>query len=365
MGKFSVITPYGGVMDWTRQGSSALAIVAAVTFGISGATAAVAAPSPDPVIASGALLATPRSADGSFVGGVTVVDDRSVTLAVYSAAMGRDIPVEVQRPADTSAARPTLYLLNGAGGGEDTATWKARSDALPYLAEKNINVVTPIGGRWSYYTDWIADDPMLGRNKWKTFLTEELPPLIDAGLGTNSVNAIAGISMAGTSVLQLPIAAPGLYRSAAAYSGCAQISDPVGYNLVKTVVSAGGGNVDNLYGPEGDPRWAANDPFLHAEQLRGVGLFISDGSGLPGRYDFLDGPDTLPGVGGLVNQITVGGTIEAATNYCSHNMQGELNRLGIPAIYDFTPTGTHSWGYWQDALKRSWPVLAQGLGLPE
>ena len=27
-------------------------------------------------------------------------------------------------------------------------------------------------------------------------------------------------------------------------------------------------------------------------------------------------------------------------------------------------TGTHSWGYWEDALLVSWPVLAHGLGLP-
>ncbi|MFB8281363.1 hypothetical protein ACFC77_37925 [Nocardia colli] len=86
--------------------------------------------------------------------------------------------------------------------------------------------------------------------------------------------------------------------------------------------------------------------------------------GLPGPNDTLDGPFSLPGVGGLANQLTVGGVIEAATNCCTHNLQSRLNSLGIPATYDFTPTGTHSWGYWYDALVRSWPVLARGVGLP-
>ena len=73
-----------------------------------------------------------------------------------------------------------------------------------------MNVVTPIGGAFSYYTDWLRDDPVLGRNKWTTFFTKELPPLIDKQFGTTKVNAIAGISMAGTSVLNLAINAPRL-----------------------------------------------------------------------------------------------------------------------------------------------------------
>ncbi len=28
------------------------------------------------------------------------------------------------------------------------------------------NVVTPVGGASSYYTDWVRDDAALGRNRW-------------------------------------------------------------------------------------------------------------------------------------------------------------------------------------------------------
>ncbi len=264
------------------------------------------------------------------------------------------------------APRPTLYLLNGAGGGEDTATWKHNTDALAFLATKNVNVVQVIGGAWSYYTDWRAPDPVLGVNKWKTFFTEELPPLLDTALGANGINAIAGLSTSGTSVLALPIAKPGLYRAVAAYSGCAQISDPAGYAFVNLAVHDwGGGNTVNMYGPQDDPMWAANDPYVHADQLRGLELFISSGTGIPGKYDALDGPYALPGIGGLLNQIAVGGVIEAAVDWCSHNLRARLDQLGIPATYDFPPAGTHSWGYWQDALHQSWPVLAKGLELAD
>ncbi|MGV9411738.1 alpha/beta hydrolase [Nocardia sp. NPDC003693] len=335
-------------------GGAAMALAATVLLPIAAGTAAAAPAPPTAEV----------SANGSRIVSTTSIDDRTLRLQVYSASMDKNIEVDVQRAADTSAPRPVLYLLNGAGGGEDTATWQKQTDALNFLRDKDVEVVQPIGGAFSYYTDWRAEDPNLGVNKWKTFLTRELPPLIDGALNTNGRNAIAGLSMAGTSVLQLPIAAPGLYRSVAAYSGCAQISDPLGYNFVNLVVAAGGGNTMNMYGPRDDPMWAENDPYVHADRLRGLDLYISSGTGLPGPWDTLDGPHTLPGVGGLVNQTTLGGALEAATNYCTRNMQVKLDQLGIPATFDFPPYGTHSWGYWQDELKKSWPVLASGLGLP-
>ncbi|MFJ4654972.1 alpha/beta hydrolase [Nocardia sp. NPDC088792] len=327
--------------------------------------AAHADDSADPIIRSGTLLADPVAPDGSKIVSVKPIDDRHLTLEVYSAAMDKNVRVDVQRPADTSQPRPVLYLINGADGGVGTANWEDKSpDTLKWLADKDVNVVQIIGGAWSYYTDWRAPDPVLGVNKWKTFFTEEIPPLVDAGLGTNGRNAIAGLSTSGTSVLNLAIAKPELYGAVAAYSGCAQTSDYLGQQFVHVVVGKGGGDVENMYGPDNDPLWVENDPYVNADKLRGVGLYISSGSGLPGAHDTLDGPYTLPGTGGLANQLVVGGVIEAAVNYCSHNLANKLNSLNIPATYDFEPTGTHSWGYWHDQLPKSWPVLAQGLGLP-
>ncbi|MGW5385557.1 alpha/beta hydrolase [Nocardia sp. NPDC003963] len=327
--------------------------------GLGGSTAGA-----DPIIESKTLLADPTAPDGSRIVKAEYKDDRSLRLYVNSVAMDKDIIVDVQRPADASEPRPTLYLLNGAGGGEDSASWQAQTNTLEFLSDKNVNVIQPIGGSWSYYTDWIKDDPALGRNKWKTFFTEELPPLVDGALGTNGVNAIAGLSTSGTTVLALPIAKPGLYKAAAAYSGCAQTSDPVGSEFVKLTVNTwGGGNTDNMWGPQGSPEWAANDPYVHAEGLRGLGLYVSTGNGLPGQWDTLNGPHTLPGAYGLANQVLVGGVIEAGTNYCTHNLKTRLDSLGIPATFNFRDSGTHSWGYWEDEFKVSWPVLAGGLGI--
>ncbi|MVU83774.1 esterase family protein [Nocardia sp. ET3-3] len=280
--------------------------------------------------------------------------------------MGKTVHLDVLRPADTSRPRPTLYLFNGTNAGLDVKAWKTQvPEVFDFLGSKDINVVVPVGGLASYYTDWRAPDPVLGVNKWKTFFTEELPPLIDAALNTNGVNAIAAVSMSATPALNLAIAKPGLFRAAATYSGCVQTSDPVGQSFARIVVASEGGDATNMYGPPGDPLWAENDPYLHAEQLRGLELFISSGNGLPGQYDVVDGRFAEdPGVAGFVVDEVYNGTIEAATGYCTRNLAARLAELGIPATVDLPPNGTHSWGVFRDELYKSWPVLAKGLGLP-
>ncbi|MEV3975254.1 alpha/beta hydrolase family protein, partial [Streptomyces sp. NPDC050698] len=246
---------------------------------------------------------------------------RIATIKVYSPSMGRDIPLEVILPADGSEPRPTLYLLNGAGGGEDRATWQRQTDVNEFFADKNVNVVTPLEGAFSYYTDWVNDDPSLGRQKWQTFLTQELPPVIDAEFNTNGVQSISAISMTATSVLNLAIAAPGLYKGVGAYSGCAETSTPVGQSSIELVVGMrGDADVTNMWGPLDGQGWIDNDPVVNAEKLRGTELFISTGSGLPGPHDTLNNEAINGQVGTLANQVIVGGVIEAAVNYCTHNL---------------------------------------------
>lgn len=193
------------------------------------------------VVFTFAVPAVPAvAAPAPHVDRIEQVDDRNSDMYVYSPSMGRNIPLQVIEPADTSVPRPTLYLLNGAGGGEDGANWLNQTKILDFLADKNVNVVIPAEGMFTYYTDWIEEDPVVGVAKWQTFLTEELPPVIDDALGATGVNAIAGLSMAATSVLSLAIHAPDLYRGVASYSGCAQTSDPLGQAYLRSVIEGMG-----------------------------------------------------------------------------------------------------------------------------
>ncbi|MFE6864642.1 alpha/beta hydrolase [Nocardia sp. NPDC057668] len=326
---------------WALLASSCL--TAALAFAVPAAVPAVAA-------------ADPTAAE---VVRIDKAGPRQQVMHVFSPSMGRTITLQVLLPFDNSEPRPTLYLLNGAGGGTGMATWYRQTDVVQFFANKNVNVVTPVDGSFSYYTDWQRDDPALGRHKWTTFLTSELPPVLDAALGASGANAIAGVSMSASSALNLAIAAPEVYRAVASYSGCASTSDQLGREYVELVLERGDADARNMWGEDNDPAWLANDALVNAERLRGKTLYISSSTGLPGPAD------TLDMVGGqaftLANQIILGGAIEAATNQCTVRLADKLAALAIPATVEFRPTGTHSWKYWEDALHRSWPVLEEAL----
>ncbi|MEV0247159.1 alpha/beta hydrolase family protein [Nocardia sp. NPDC050712] len=310
----------------------------------------------------GVAMAEPA---GARVVSVEGPEGTQQTVQVFSPAMGRAIPIQVLRAANRSAPRPTLYLLNGSGGGPNGSGWDAQTDVIQFLQAKDVNVVTPVGGANSYYTDWIREDAKLGFNRWQTFLNEELPPVIEQFLGANDNRSLAGVSMSGTSVLNLAIAKPGFWKSVASYSGCAQTSDPIGHEFVRITVEnwGGGQSVENMWGPASDPRWRANDPLVNAEGLRGTAVYLTTGSGIPGApHDTPADARVQDGRIPLPIQIAFGGPIEAAIRYCTINLTDRLNELGIPVTLEDRPTGTHSWGYWEDDLKVSWPFLATTLG---
>ncbi|NUS43036.1 MAG: esterase family protein [Mycobacteriaceae bacterium] len=315
-----------------------------------------------PCGAAGVVAAAPMPAG---VVSVAAVNDRQQNVMVFSPAMNRPILIQVIRAADRSRSRPTMYLLNGSGGGPNDSGWDAQTDAVSFLRGKDINVVTPVGGANSYYTDWVADDPVLGHNKWQTFLNEELPPVIEKFLGANGTRTLVGVSMSGTSVLNMAIAKPGFWRSVASYSGCAQTSDPIGQEYVRLTVEnwGGGRSVENMWGPRTGPLWRANDPLVNADRLRGTAIYLSTGSGVAAApHDTPNDRRVREGRIPLPVQILFGQPIEAAIRQCTVNLANRLRGLGIPAVFYDRPVGTHSWGYWEDDLHHSWPFLAGSVG---
>lgn len=275
--------------------------------------------------------------------------------------MDRVIPVRVLPAADPAAGAPVLYLLNGITGGGDGGNWFDRTDIGEFFAAEQVTVVNPIGGAGSYFTDWRADDPVLGRQRWTTFLTGELPSLIDAAFHGTGANAVAGVSMAAASVFQLALAAPDRYRALGSYSGCVRTSDPQGRAIIELVVRSNGGDPRNMWGPPQDPAWAGNDPFLRGEDLRGLTLYLSAGTGAPGALDTLQGPGIGQNPGKLADQLLVGGILETVAAGCAVGLRDRLHELGIAATVALRPDGTHSWGYWQQDLHDSWPLFAAAL----
>ncbi len=137
------------------------------------------------------------------------ITDRWLRLFVRSPAMGRTVQVQILLPADRSRPRPTLYMLDGRSASNNGNNWARLGGAVKFFADKNVNVVLTVGGPAGYYTDWQRSDPVLGNNKWETFLTSELPPLIDKQFEGNGRKAVEGVSMGAEAAMMLAMRHPG------------------------------------------------------------------------------------------------------------------------------------------------------------
>ena len=143
--------------------------------------------------------------------------DRVKEMWAHSPSMDRDVPLFVITAKDNSQPRPTIYLLNGADGGEGKANWVMQTDVVDFYMDKNVNVVIPMSGQFSYYTDWEQENANLGgKQKWETFLTKELPGPLEKTLKASDKRAIMGMSMTGTT-------SPALRRAPPRFLRCSRI----------------------------------------------------------------------------------------------------------------------------------------------
>lgn len=287
----------------------------------------------------------------------TAVNDRMLDLTVHSPAMGRDIPVTVLLPADRSRPRGSLYLLDGNSGQTASNNWLAanKGNIVPFFADKNVNVVLPVGGTGTLYTDWEQEHPKFGAVKWETFLVHELPQALEPILGSNDDRAIGGISSGAQGALMLAQRNPGFYRAVAGYSGCYQTAGPAGETLMDLTVINGGATSELMWGPAGSPQWQSHDLFANAAALRGTSVYLSSGSGLPGPHEFEGGVSA--------QRVLVGGPLEFGSNLCTDQLTDSLRTHGVAVTRSRTPVGVHDWPYWRDELARSWPTLQGALGV--
>lgn len=332
---------------------SAVAVLVAGSLLSSGLTASAGGPAAS---TTGATTVSAATSSGAVINRVEPITDRQVRVFVDSPAMQGEVQVQVLLPRDTSKPRPTMYMLDGRSATAGTNNWIEQGEVVEFFEDKPVNAVITTGGRASYYTDWQQVDPVLGEMRWETFLTRELPPLIDARFNGNGVQSIAGLSMGAQSAMMLAFRNPELYSGVAAYSGCYETDNVFGFAQMGLIIASYNGDINNMWGSLGDPDWAAHDVFRHAEQLRGKDIYVSTATGLPGSNETLDNPD-------LLNLVVVGGALEAVSYACTRNLDARLSSLNIPATFVYNETGVHTWAYWRDELPKSWPTLARSLGI--
>ena len=294
-----------------------------------------------------------------------VGDNRLEEYYAYSPSMDRNVPLFVMKPKNNSVPRPIVYILNGGDGGEGLANWVAQSDLVDFYRDKNVRIVMPMSGQFSYYSDWKEESDFLGgKQMWETFMTKELPGAMEKELGASSQRGIIGMSMSATTTILYAEHLPGFYDAVGSFSGCAETSRGFAYEYVRMVLDRGKADPEQMWGPVGGETFNYNDGLLNAARLKGTKhIYVSSGTGLMGPYDWTFG-NRKPNFFALVNKVIAGGIIEAGVNKCSHDLKARTDQLGFDHIdWNFRPTGTHSWGYWQRDLIDSWPTFARAFGM--
>ncbi len=320
---------------------------------------AVADPSNPAPPTSTAPAVDPKMTRTGLLGSETIAPDRE-RLSIASAAMRRVVAVDVLRGAGVGP-RPTLYLLDGVDG-EATSGWLSKGGAAKYFADKPVDVVLTSGGTGSMYSDWDRHDAALGLNRWETFLTVELPPIVESLLRSNGKRAIAGVSMGAQAAMMLAQRHPGMYRAVAGMSGCYSTADPLGHAITTITVASRGGNVDNLWGPPTSPEWAEHDTVLGADRLRGTAVYLSAASGAPTHADLTEVARATD-IAAALGTAGGGAALEAGARACTERLAGRLAELRIPATVEYSDAGMHTWVDFEAQLPRAWRVLAVALGV--
>ncbi|GAA5092266.1 alpha/beta hydrolase [Nocardia iowensis] len=335
--------------------------ISAAAMALIAATVAVPAVADTPGVPGGPPPAVDPSMTRTGLLSIESVGPQRDHLRISSAAMRRVIEVDVLRGTG-SAPRPTLYLLDGVDG-EATSGWLTKGGAAEFFADKPVDVVLTSGGTGSMYSDWVRHDTALGLNRWETFLTDELPPIVESLLKSSGRRAIAGVSMGAQAAMMLAARHPGRYHAVAGMSGCYSTADPLGRAVTTITVASRGGNVENLWGPPASPEWAAHDSLLGAAALRGTAIYLSAATGVPTGADLVAIAQS-PTIVDALRLAGGGAALEAGARSCTERFAGRLAELNIPATVEYGPEGMHTWPDFEAELPRAWQVLAKALELP-
>ena len=217
----------------------------------------------------------------------------------------------------------------------------------------------PVGGQSSFYTDWYSPSNTNGQKttyKWETFLTKELPDFLE-DYGVSRTNNARRRPVDGW---QRRAALAAYHRDqfkfAGSLSGYLNISAPGMREAIRVaMLDAGRYNVDSMWGPPWSTAWLRKDPFVFAPQLKGLPMYISAGTGIPGQYDQPNSLDRR------VQHDDRDGARGAVHGEHSRAFQFRLATLQIPARFDFPLTGTHGWKYWEGELWKSRPQILDAL----
>jgi diacylglycerol O-acyltransferase/trehalose O-mycolyltransferase len=303
--------------------------------------------------------------------GVTVVGGGAVASAAFDPSaqdfwansdMG-PIKNRIWRAADGNTDR-VVYLLDGLRATDDLSGWEKETNVGAFLAANNINVVQPVGGACSFYSDWQSISSIGTQDsifRWETYISDQLPTALQEGLGFSPVrNGVIGLSMGGSSALAMAAYHPQQFSYAATLSGYLNLSAPGMRSAIGVaMLDAGPLDVNAMWGPLGSDEWTRNDPYMFAPILKqnNTRVWVSAGTGIPAA-----GHQYGPGVQGQID-VASGAGLEVLSLATSRAFQSKMNSIGATNItYAFEPAGIHSWQYWEDQVHKLVNDLGANIG---
>lgn len=249
----------------------------------------------------------------------------------------------------------TVIMLDGMRAQYDRSGWELNTNVQD-LVNRGINVVEPVGGPASFYTNWDAPSNFNGQKrayKWGCVIDNRLVPALKSRgfRGKNGKYAIMGLSMGGNAALTHAAQRRDLYYAAGSLSGYNWLTAPGMRTMLRIAmldVAPQPWNVDSMWGAPWSPRWAQNDPASLINRMHGLKLYVGSGNGLFGRYNYPQniGDDLFKGTPLEVLALT-----QAVAFDASARLQG-VNPMTYYA------NGTHAWGYWQDMV---WNAYNRGF----
>ena len=198
----------------------------------------------------------PGLPEGVKVDRIEWITSRRVAVFIKSAAMPKElIQVQILLARDwhsnPTAKFPEVWALDGLRARDDENGWTIETNIEQFYADKNVNVILPVGGESSFYSDWQRENN--GKHyKWETFLTKELVPVLNNEFRSNGKRAVVGLSMGGTAAVNLAERNPHLFNFVGSFSGYLDTTTTGMPSAIKAAqLDAGGYSAEAMWGPLG------------------------------------------------------------------------------------------------------------------
>lgn len=292
-----------------------------------------------------------KADDGAAITKIEKVNSTMFDVTIATPALGAAVKTRVMVPkgwkAKSTKTWPVVYAYHG--GNDYWTSWSKKSNIAKVIGPYNAMVVMPDGGFNGSYSNWYNGGKG-GIPEWETFHMKEVIQLMERNFHAGSMRAAIGLSSGGQGAITYAERHPGVFKYAASYSGPLNITAP-GMPIILTSMNRDAGTA--IWG---DPilardNWRAHDATVNVAKLKGIGVYVSCGNGVPGPYD---DPDTPPLHGGR--------TGEQLAEVMNKNFIAAAKRAGVPVTAHMYGPGMHRWAYWSRELARSWPAIAKAIG---